>query len=466
MCAVFAKGCTAQYIWPSQTSLEQLPGSKTSFSLLFMSLFPRSLVFETIEQIYVLQYYAIASIVVLYYDHLLTFRMEAKRIWYRQLTISSVLFLLNRYITFFGYIFVIYLNFFPPTSVIVCKRFIRVGSFLSLITQVIISILLTLRTYALYGRSMKILCLLAVLGSSTIVTSAWTITKFFGILNNFGLGNSAKSAFITCLPGFETSDIPFKVTVILSTVFDAVVFSLTLARTVKIMREHRTYAGLPSLLMRDGSIYAAVMTVVNLSNVGFFSETAVRSTLFAQSTGNNALLPHVISVTMASRLILNLHGYEDKRHKTPNRECHPPLPLKFLSNIGTNSRSTHDDSTMDDDMTQFTSQVSRYSTWFTHVVDDFDTDLAVTTHGVRVKALDPHSEANTTTTGSVSLSVYSAYNEGDESRWFDEEGLDYENTDDNADRYCTTCENADEINRVSRQSQGHNVWWSSNEAGS
>lgn len=84
---------------------------------------------------YVLEYYALASIgkqctlrvytripdqhfsVILYYDHLLTFPAEVQRIWTRRLTLSSILFLVNRYVVFGGYIFVLYIEFFPPKSI-------------------------------------------------------------------------------------------------------------------------------------------------------------------------------------------------------------------------------------------------------------------------------------------------------------------------------------------------------------
>lgn len=51
--------------------------------------------------------------------------------------------------------------------------------------------------------------------------------------------------------------VAFKVTFLLSTVFDIVVYLLTVLRTFQIVREHRecgARAYLPKLLMRDGKL--------------------------------------------------------------------------------------------------------------------------------------------------------------------------------------------------------------------
>jgi len=43
----------------------------------------------------------------------------------------------------------------------------------------------------------------------------------------------------------------------------------------------------------------------------------IQNSFFGYSTGNNAFLTHTISVTMMSRLILNLNSYGDKQSAAP-----------------------------------------------------------------------------------------------------------------------------------------------------
>lgn len=70
----------------------------------------------------------------------------------------------------------------------------------------------------------------------------------------------------------------FKVTFLLSTIFDIVVFILTVIRTFQIVREHRkcgARAYLPKLLMRDGKLLLLPSSVKNVNNALFLSRCVV-----------------------------------------------------------------------------------------------------------------------------------------------------------------------------------------------
>ncbi|EJD06324.1 uncharacterized protein FOMMEDRAFT_151559 [Fomitiporia mediterranea MF3/22] len=334
-----------------------------------MQLRPRKdeFVFDEIDQMYVLQYYVLASAVLLYYDYLLSLRSEVEFIWLRRMTMSSFLFLLNRYIAFFGYIFIMCLNFFPPTN-IATLWLIDQAVVIDVHTQLQTLLLFSLRIYALYGRNWKVASPVMLLGLVSVIMSAWTIGDFFGILTNFGLGSSSKSPFIICLPGFETSAIPFEVTIALSTAFDVIVVILTMAKTIRAAQEHRK-AGIRdsiySLLIRDGTIYATVMTIANAINIVFFT-----------SLGNNTTLSHVISVIMTSRLILNLHKVNDKRRKAAVE-----IRLATLSDSNSHGVRVRDMLERGDNV-RSTTYVSSISTWLARAVDDFEGDVMTDTEGI------------------------------------------------------------------------------------
>ncbi|KAI5117895.1 hypothetical protein M0805_001552 [Coniferiporia weirii] len=384
-----------------------------------MALVTRGIVQEATEQIFILQYYTIASITILYYDHINTFPVEVQRIWGRRLTLSSTLFLLNRYITSLGYLPIIYFIFNPPddmmtiyygvfldgrvlTSTPSCRNFARLGGYLSLFTQVIIAIMLSIRTYALYNRSLKVLGFTAALGLASIITSAYSLTQFYGILLEFGLGLHVASAFRTCLPGFIHSSAPFKVTILLSFIFDIVIFLLTITRTYQVMGEHKRcgmHSPLYKLLMRDGSVYFAVMVLVNAINFALFDDKYVQSAFFPQSTGNNSMMTHVISVTMMSRLILNLNSVGNQRRVTVS-----PAGSHMQGN-STTGMGDEDDSA---DVTQFTTHISRYSTWVARAAEEFETDFMVGTE-LRTPSETMKSRAISTLSEVSSFSSASAY---------------------------------------------------------
>ncbi|KAL5485603.1 hypothetical protein ACEPAI_6644 [Sanghuangporus weigelae] len=437
-----------------------------------MTLVRRSLVTESTKEIFILQYYSLASVVLLYYDHLLTFPMEVRRVWRRRLTLSSVLFLVNRYAVFGGYIFVLYMSFFPPVDNIEsraavsrvifsvtfmpssCKWFCRVGGYLSLLTQIVASILLSLRTYALYNRSWKVLCFVSLLGLSTVITSAWAINGVFGILVSFGLAGGGGDVFRTCVSGHVNHKL-FVATVLLSTVFDGVVFLLTVTRTVQIVCQNKksgARADLPQLLMRDGSIYFSIMIVANLVNVIIFSDKSIPSTEFAQSTGNNAMLSHVISVTMISRLVLNLHGFEERKrkavihpHKIPHHvDLHPNGTR--LNDMSCEISFTGEE--ISQDTTQLTTQISVYSTLHTRVMEGFGGGATMYEKN-DIFSASP-SDANTII--DESISSHSAYS-GDEPAWLDED-------DDSQQSESSSIPRAgNDLSGVKRFSDGHAVWW-------
>ena len=111
----------------------------------------------------------------LYYDHLITFPTEFEKIWKRKLSFINAIFLVNRYVTFLGYIALMIFTFSPPNNLSVsllqivstllseltvsqvvglqsyhvklplnkslsrCKKITRLGGSLSLLTQIIIA---------------------------------------------------------------------------------------------------------------------------------------------------------------------------------------------------------------------------------------------------------------------------------------------------------------------------------------
>jgi len=87
-------------------------------------------------------------------------------------------------------------------------------------------------------------------------------------------------------------------------VYDLLIFSLTLRKTWKARKDHSiTGINVPliSLILRDGAIYFAVMALCNLSNILTFYLCGP----FLR--GGLSTFASSISVTMMSRLMLNLH---------------------------------------------------------------------------------------------------------------------------------------------------------------
>ena len=98
---------------------------------------------------------------ILYYDHFLTFGEELLVVWKRPKRLGAYWFFANRYFAFFANIAVTVcqhgkLGFTPQQ----CKHYSYFGQLHLVVTQVLVGNLLTMRVYALYECSKRILALM------------------------------------------------------------------------------------------------------------------------------------------------------------------------------------------------------------------------------------------------------------------------------------------------------------------
>ena len=127
----------------------------------------------------------------LIFDYFLTLSDEIRFIWLKRPSIISILFLINRYASIFGYLIVLYFKFIPPRALLnsmrICSQFAVFAAFLDVINQLCIvgeqalqykdqihsltycTVTLVLRTYALYDKSRLILFIIGASGAYCLV---------------------------------------------------------------------------------------------------------------------------------------------------------------------------------------------------------------------------------------------------------------------------------------------------------
>ncbi|KAI0371229.1 hypothetical protein BV20DRAFT_1017181 [Pilatotrama ljubarskyi] len=254
------------------------------------------------ESVYIHNYLHLAGVVILYYDFFLTFGEEYHRVWKNPRTISSILFYLNRYLPILGDIAVNTGNFYIFSSEQVslvpcsCRHYAFFRQLLLVINQVVVCFILFLRTYALYGRDKRILVLVVGVGAILLGISCWSIVGQHQDIELRG-GCHLMADRMTAVRLAVSWEALFA--------FDCMVFILTVTKTFRERYRHRVTSGrhdIISLILRDGAMYFAVMASVNFANTltFYFLEPLLRGCLstFASS----------VSVTMMSRLMLNLQG--------------------------------------------------------------------------------------------------------------------------------------------------------------
>ncbi|KAF8881203.1 hypothetical protein BD779DRAFT_1788338 [Infundibulicybe gibba] len=286
----------------------------------------------TAKEILLHNYFHIFAVSFLYYDHIITSGNEIDYLWKRPKSASAYWFFLNRYFAFFGNISVTVLGFtaLSPQS---CKQYSLFRQVLLIANQVLVCILLTLRIYALYGCSIRVLAYMVGSGAVLLGVSVWVL---------FGQKSAPAEQSSGCHIALS-SETAIRLASAWEALFiyDTILFCLTLGKTWRARAAiTRMRVSIIALILRDGAIYFAVMALANLANIltfyvgtyllrrtikcltlpssaGLSSEVASQPSQAGKLPINypftgaqlTSLLQYIR--TMMSRLMLNLHETAD-----------------------------------------------------------------------------------------------------------------------------------------------------------
>ncbi|OCH85426.1 hypothetical protein OBBRIDRAFT_739885, partial [Obba rivulosa] len=222
---------------------------------------------------------------ILWYDYCITFFLEVDAFWRRfSLSWVSALFVINRYVSLFS-IMSLMLQYFGDLSEHVSQNQCMYMWHLltALVGLCFFSLLLTIRTFALYNRNKWICALLFAVGMAAIAISVWIVVSDMTFVNTPkpdlpGRGcntlNFAQQYFAGAWAG--------------GLVFDTLVFALTTFRVIHSAITRRS--NLYRLMLRDGTLYYGVMVITQAVNI----------TVILVRTLNT------ISSVLIARLMLNL----------------------------------------------------------------------------------------------------------------------------------------------------------------
>ncbi|KZP23919.1 hypothetical protein FIBSPDRAFT_930145 [Athelia psychrophila] len=248
-------------------------------------------------------YVQLISVLVLCYDAVLTMPDEISGIWSRKKTLISWLYLINRYLAILGNVGFLALVFktlspgaanSPRTQE--CGLVGLLGQMLLFANQFLICLILLIRIYAIYARDVRILGLFLGLG---VISAAVTA---FSLVNQ-------KSKPLVGYPGCilqhtTANGIRLAAPWECMFVWDALVMVLTIRKTLKsrLPSHARRTSGtnIASLVFRDGAMYFAAMTFVNILNILAFYLTP------PLLKGSLSTVTSVMGVTLVSRVVLNL----------------------------------------------------------------------------------------------------------------------------------------------------------------
>ncbi|KAJ7431240.1 hypothetical protein B0H11DRAFT_2210449 [Mycena galericulata] len=243
-------------------------------------------------------YLNVIAFTLLFYDYFLTFEWEISRYWSSGSKISwpTVLFFLNRYGSLLGNIPVVIQTFWTtpstPQKSAVCIRLESYHQYFLIAIQLVVGVLLVLRTYALYERNNRVLAFMLVIGTGAIGVCIWRslVDDASNVLVDGNLALDIGCTYAITGPQSIGLIIAWMALVL----FDSMIFFLTLYRALS---RRSTGTRLFTVLLRDGSIYFGVMVITNTSNILTFADW---------TRGVASTFANTISSIMLARLMLNL----------------------------------------------------------------------------------------------------------------------------------------------------------------
>lgn len=237
---------------------------------------------------------------ILMYDHMMTLAEEVAFIWRRPKALSAMSFLVNRYFALLGNIYGLFLAFMPIPNQS-CSKYTIFRQLFIFFQQVIVCVILIIRTYALYNCDKRLL--------------AWITIIFVTLAGGASAGTFGQYATnLETSPGvgcFETYTVEastrFGIAWLSILAFELLIFVLTVHRTCKTRGLLRlslvTRRNILDVIFHDGAMYFGAMTLCNIPNiVMYYSGAGVVKGSLGLATFTSCM-----SVTLISRLILNLH---------------------------------------------------------------------------------------------------------------------------------------------------------------
>ncbi|KAH8810473.1 hypothetical protein DL96DRAFT_1627287 [Flagelloscypha sp. PMI_526] len=276
----------------------------------------------------------LCALLVLYWDHLLTLPEEIEYLWKRPIRRGAGLFFLNRYLTSTGNILLFYFIFMEghPTLCGILKKYHQA---LLKASQVVVAIVLAYRLYAIWNCDKRILTIICILVASGAAIAGWSIASS---------PDADEDSEGGCpQPGLSKQvavrrAIPWECMF----VYDLIVFLLTVVKSYQGMNKSggvgmKSQMPLLNVMVRDGTLYFLAITLANAANVGSFYLGSSRM------RGSLSTFASSISVSLASRIILNLH-------KRIERLAMPSLDMNVLrSRIQFHPGTIEDDSSISHD---------------------------------------------------------------------------------------------------------------------
>lgn len=231
-----------------------------------------------VQQMLFCMYTVLAGNSILIYDHMVTLPEEIVFIWHRPKALSAMLFLLNRYVALLSNICGLVMDFVPVSDES-CLKYALYRQLAILLQTAIVCIIMTIRTYALYDCSKR---LLAWMGIVMVALAGLACVGTFGHFS----GDMEIVPGIGCNETFSKAVAArIGLAYVALLIFDIFIFILTVYRIYKTSSLLRfslvTRRNIVDTIYCDGAIYFGAMALSNIPTIltYYFGSVGLRGSL-------------------------------------------------------------------------------------------------------------------------------------------------------------------------------------------
>ncbi|TRM57614.1 hypothetical protein BD626DRAFT_540395 [Schizophyllum amplum] len=146
-------------------------------------------IIASLQRIQVIKYLIVSTTALLAYDYALTIYPELRLVWKAPWRMGKILFLLTRYFAFAGTALKLYEQLSPGLTAEKCRTLFNVEGWMVIISIVIAELILTIRVWALWGRTRRTAMFLTTVAVIVVVVSAVGFVKFHGEQSYITIGD-------------------------------------------------------------------------------------------------------------------------------------------------------------------------------------------------------------------------------------------------------------------------------------
>ncbi|KAF9265133.1 hypothetical protein L218DRAFT_957821 [Marasmius fiardii PR-910] len=245
-----------------------------------------------------------ASCGVFLFDYVLTFFEEVEFLWLsKRLTLSSTAFAIARYAAMTSVI----ITLLPHISL----RIDGINTILRLVAVVASEFIVAVRTWAIWGRSRKILYALIGFSLSAVIPAAVIVASSVKTNHVEAVISPASIDYCSVMIGDIKNG--YVVPYVLTIIYETVTLSLSLVRVIGWRQTipKNVRAPLIDTLWRDGVLYFSFMLVLGFVNIGIVTTSEA-----VQLRKGGANLQAVLHSMLSTRIVLHLADSSDPRDIT------------------------------------------------------------------------------------------------------------------------------------------------------